>query len=82
MVLIGGFILLVLLINLPPVQDWFTKKLEQQLRETIGTRIEIGAVRLNLLADVVIEDLYLEDPNQEVVWASQRIKIYVALLAL
>ena len=82
LLLFGLLLLLLVTLNIPFVQDWLTQKVERQLSQKLGTRLEIGAIRFNLFADLVIDQFYLADPNNQLVWSSDRLEVDIALLPL
>lgn|GEM_PF-278501 len=59
--LISVILLLIILINLPPVQQFIAGKLVNYLSKKLGTRVELKHLRISLLNSAEIEGLYIED---------------------
>jgi hypothetical protein len=52
-----------LALTLPAVQQRLTEKAESFLREKLGTRVEVGSIRVRFPYDVSLENFLLEDEN-------------------
>ena len=79
------FLLLFLAISLlylPPLQNWITGKVEQLLTEKLSTKVEVGAIHLNFVAQMVVRNLYVEDQQQDTLWSSESIHLRIPVYPL
>ncbi|RYZ46662.1 MAG: hypothetical protein EOP49_22970, partial [Sphingobacteriales bacterium] len=58
-------ILVVILINLTPVQNYFAQKAVNYLGEKLGTKVSLKHIRIDLLNSATLEGLYVEDKNKD-----------------
>lgn len=63
--LTGFIILLVILVNLTPVQNFLAQKAVSYLSGKLGTRVSLKHVRINLLNSATLEGLYIADQHQD-----------------
>lgn len=59
------FIILVLILSIPPVQTYLGKKVTQRINDTYGTHIFINKVALQLNGDVELKGIFIEDYKQD-----------------
>lgn len=64
-VIIGLIILLVVLINIPAVQNYAAQKATQILSDKLKTKVSIKNLHVDLLNKLVLEELYIQDKNQD-----------------
>jgi hypothetical protein len=58
-------IVLVVLVNLTPVQNFVAQKAVNYLSEKLGTKVSLKHVRIDLLNAATLEGLYIEDRNKD-----------------
>lgn len=63
--LVSIIILLVILINLTPVQNFVAQKAVDYLSEKLDTKVSLKHVRIDLLNSATLEGLYIEDKNKD-----------------
>jgi hypothetical protein len=63
--LAGLIILLLVLVNLTPVQNFLARKATEILADKLKTTVGIKNVRIDFLNHVLIEGLYIEDKNHD-----------------
>lgn len=63
--LVSIIILLVILINLTPVQNFVAQKAVDYLAEKLDTKVSLKHVRIDLLNAATLEGLYIEDKNKD-----------------
>lgn len=63
--LIGLVLLIVLLINLTPVQNYITGVATKKLSQQLETKVEIKHIRLDLLNELHIQGVYIEDQQND-----------------
>lgn len=77
------FILLVfILIQLPPVQNFARKKVVSFLEKKLDTRVEIGKIYIGLPNDVILSDIYLEDRAKDTLLSGGEINVEISLFKL
>lgn len=59
------FIILVLILSIPPVQTFLGKKVTKRINDDFGTHIYIDRVGLQFNGDVKIKGIYIEDFKQD-----------------
>ncbi|MFT5998725.1 MAG: hypothetical protein ACI81P_001179, partial [Neolewinella sp.] len=59
--LIFFFVILVLLLQLPVVQNWLAKQVTASLEQTLETRVSVDNVHISWLDEMTIEGLFIED---------------------
>lgn len=59
--LIFFFIILVLLLQLPVVQNWLVKQVTFSMEQTLETRVSVDNVHISWLDEMTIEGLFIED---------------------
>jgi hypothetical protein len=73
--ILGIFILLLILIQTPPVQNFLRGKAQTWLRNKLKTRVDIGKVYIGFPKKVVLEGIYLEDLQKDTLFYGGRIKV-------
>ncbi|HRP56019.1 hypothetical protein, partial [Agriterribacter sp.] len=76
------FLLLVGLILLPPVQQFITGKATGYLEKKLGTRVSVGRLYIGLPKNIVLENVYLEDKQQDTLLYGGNIKVDVSMVDL
>ncbi len=67
------FIILVLILSIPPVQTALGKYVTNRLNEDFGTNINIGKVGLQFNGDVELKEIYIEDYKKDTLIAIQEL---------
>jgi translocation and assembly module TamB len=80
--LVISLLLIVLLIQTPPVQNFARKKVQAFLQKKLDTKVEIGKIYIRLPSSVLIERVYLEDKSKDTLLYGGRIKANIELFAL
>lgn len=84
--IIGSIIFLVLLvvilIQVPAVQNYAKDKAVTFLQNKIHTKVEIGHISLGLPKLLVLEDVYFEDQKKDTLIAGDKLKVDITLLKL
>jgi hypothetical protein len=76
------FLLLVGLILLPPVQQFITSKTTGYLEKKLGARVSVGRLYIGLPKNVVLENVYLGDKQQDTLLYGGNIKVDVSIIDL
>jgi hypothetical protein len=56
-------VFLLLLIHLPPVQQWGINKITKSIREKLDTRVSIGSFTLSPISDLTLRNIYIGSPG-------------------
>lgn len=80
--IVALLLLIVVLVQTPPVQNFARKKVQAWLQHKLGTRIEIGRLRIGFPSSVVLEKIYVEDKTKDTLLYGGRIKANINLFKL
>lgn len=75
LVLLCLIILIVILVQLPPVQNFIKGKAQQWLAKKLDTKVEIGRLYIGFPDKVTLEKVYLEDRNKDTLLYSGELKV-------
>ncbi len=75
-------LLVVILIQVPAVQNFAKNKAVTFLQNKIGTKVEIGHLSLGLPKLIVLEDVYFEDQKRDTLIAGDKLKVDISLFKL
>ena len=76
------FIVVVLLIQTPPVQNFARKKLVTFLENKLQTEVAIGKIKIGIPNKVVLQDVYVEDKQKDTLLSGGRISIDINMFKL
>ncbi len=79
---IGLFLLIVLLIQVPVIQNKIKDKAVSYLEEKIKTRVAIGRIEIGLPKKVILEHFYFEDQQKDTLLSGQKLAVDISLLKL
>ena len=78
-----AFIVLVfILIQTPPVQNFARKKVQAYLEKKLDTKVSIGKLYIGLPDIVSLQDVYIEDKSKDTLLAGKRLKVNIDLFRL
>src|SRR3954468_4886120 len=75
--LLGFILLLWLLIQTSPVQNYIVGKLTKHLSEELKTEVWIGHVNLSLFDKVNLEDVLIKDQNKDTLLSAGAVKVRI-----
>jgi hypothetical protein len=75
-------LLIVILIQVPAVQNFAKDKAVTFLQNKIHTKVQIGHISLGLPKLLVLEDVYFEDQKKDTLIAGDKLKVDITLLKL
>ncbi|MBB3968612.1 translocation/assembly module TamB domain-containing protein [Mucilaginibacter phyllosphaerae] len=75
-------LLVVILIQVPAVQNFAKDKAVTFLQNKIHTKVEIGHISLGLPKLLVLEDVYFEDQKKDTLIAGDKLKVDITLMKL
>ncbi|MET3979144.1 hypothetical protein ABIB62_001731 [Mucilaginibacter sp. UYP25] len=75
-------LLVVILIQVPAVQNFAKDKAVTFLQNKIHTKVEIGHISLGLPKMLVLEDVYFEDQKKDTLIAGDKLKVDISMLKL
>ena len=76
------FLLVVIALQIPFVQNFAKDKAVAYLEEKIHTRVEIGRIEIGLPKKVILEDFYFEDQKADTLLAGKKLAVDVSLFDL
>ncbi len=79
---IGLFLLIVLLLQVPLVQNFVKDKAVAYLEEKIGTEVRLDRITIGLPKKVILEDFYFEDQKQDTLLSGKRLSVNISLIKL
>lgn len=80
--IIGLFLLIVILLQLPPVQDFARGKLVTFLEEKIKTPVKITKIELSLPKKLVLRGVYFESREKDTLLAGDKLAVDISLFKL
>jgi uncharacterized protein involved in outer membrane biogenesis len=75
-------LLLVILIQVPAVQNFVKDKAVSFIQGKIHTPVKIGHISLGLPKLIVLEDVYFEDQHKDTLIAGEKLKVDISLFKL
>lgn len=75
-------LLIIILIQIPPVQNFARKKVVSYLEAKLDTKVEIGRIYIGLPRDVILSDIYIEDRQKDTLFSGGEISVDISLLKL
>ncbi len=64
------------------MQNFLARQGENYLQNTLGTEVKIGGFTTDWRNALVLKDVYVEDPQQDTLWYSERLGVDMAILSL
>ncbi|MBR6893726.1 MAG: translocation/assembly module TamB domain-containing protein [Bacteroidaceae bacterium] len=84
--MIGGILILylclIILVNIPSIQQTIGGWVADILSEQIGTEVRIGKVKLGLLNRLILDDVYIADQSKKKLISIDRTSVKIDLVAL
>jgi translocation and assembly module TamB len=77
-----SLLLIAVLVQTPPVQNFARKKVQAWLQHKLGTRLEIGRLRIGFPTSVVLDNVYIEDKTKDTLLYGGRIKANLNMFKL
>lgn len=75
LVLLGVLILVVLLIQTAPVQNFLRGKAQNYLQKKLNTKVEIGKIYISFPKNILLERIYVEDRQKDTLLYSGELKV-------
>lgn len=80
--IIGLFLLIVLLLQVPYIQNIVKDKAVSYLEKKIGTEVQIGKIEIGLPKKVILTDIYFESQQHDTLLAGQKLAVDISLFKL
>lgn len=80
--IIGLFLLLVVALHIPAVQNFAKNKAVTYLEGKIHTKVEIGRIEIGLPKKIILEDVYFEDQQKDTLLAGKKLAVDISLFEL
>jgi len=75
-------LLVVILIQVPAVQNFAKNKAVNYLQNKIHTKVQIGHISIGLPKMIVLEDVYFEDQKKDTLIAGKKLEVDISMLKL
>ncbi|WP_276483792.1 translocation/assembly module TamB domain-containing protein [Paraflavitalea pollutisoli] len=82
LIILGILILIILLIQTPPVQNFIRGKAVTWLQKKLDTKIEVGKIYIGFPKKIVLEGIYIEDKQKDTLFYGGKMKFDVNLWRL
>jgi TamB, inner membrane protein subunit of TAM complex len=82
LVLLGIILLILVLIQTGPVQNWGRAKMEAYLENKLHTRVRIGNLYIGFPSRIIIKNIYVEDLHKDTLISGGRIDIDISMIRL
>ncbi len=82
LIIIGIFLVLVLLLQIPKVQYYVKEKAVAYLENKIKTKVKIDKVEIGLPKFIILEGVYFEDQSKSILLSAKKIKVDISLFEL
>ena len=80
--ILAFFIVIILLIQAPPVQNFARKKIVAFLENKLKTRVEIGKINIGIPNKILLENIYIEDRQKDTLLSGERISADINMFKL
>src|SRR5687767_9994937 len=80
--ILAFFILVIILIQTPPVQNFARKKIQSFLSNKLQTKVEIGHLYVGLPKKIILENVYIEDRQHDTLLSGGKLKVDISLFKL
>jgi len=80
--IVASLLLIAVLVQTPPVQNFARKKVQAWLQHKLGTRFEIGHLHIGFPSSVVLDNVYVEDKTKDTLLYGGRIKASLHIFKL
>src|SRR6185295_14414875 len=82
LVILGILILILVLIQTSPVQNYGRGKIEAYLENKLHTKVRIGNLYINFPSRIILKNIYLEDRSKDTLVSGGLIEVDVSMLRL
>ncbi|WP_308992319.1 translocation/assembly module TamB domain-containing protein [Mariniflexile litorale] len=82
LIIVALFLLIVLALQIPSVQNFVKDKAVVYLEKKIKTKVEIGSIEIGLPKKIVLRDFYFEDQAKDTLLAGKSLKVDISLFQL
>lgn len=82
LILLLFIILLFILVQLPPVQNFVRKKAQTWLQNKLHTNVQIGSLFIGIPRKIELGDVYIEDQKHDTLLAGGRLSVKLDMLKL
>lgn len=80
--LIGLFLLIVIALQIPAVQNFAKNKAVSFLEDKIKTKVEIGKIEIGFPKKIILENVFFEDQQQDTLLYGKKLKLDISLFKL
>lgn len=80
--ILSFFIIIILLVQAPPVQNFARKKMVAFLENKLHTKVAIGKINIGIPNKVLLENVYVEDQQRDTLLSGGRISVNLNMFKL
>lgn len=80
--LAGAYLLLIVLVQLPPIQGFLGSQVSDALAKKLGTKVEVGSVNLGFLNRIIIDDVMMYDQRGDSMLYASRLSVKIDYMPL
>src|SRR5664279_4618457 len=82
LVILGIILLILVLIQTGPVQNYGRGKIEAGLERKLHTRVRIGNLYIGFPSKIILQNIYLEDLSKDTLIAGRKIELDISMFRL
>ncbi|WP_153796147.1 translocation/assembly module TamB domain-containing protein [Foetidibacter luteolus] len=75
-------VLVIILIQVPAVQNFARKKIVSYLQGKLHTKVEIAKLTINFPRQLIVQGIYLEDQHKDTLLAAKKVQVDIEMLKL
>src|SRR5580765_5136853 len=82
LVILGVIVLILVLIQTGPVQNYGRGKIEAYLENKLHTKVRIGNLYIDFPSRIILKNIYLEDRSRDTLISGGKIEVDISMLRL
>src|SRR5450432_2495282 len=82
LVILGILLLIIVLIQTGPVQNYGRHKMEAFLENKLHTKVRIGNLNIGFPSRIILKNIYLEDRRRDTLIAGGKIEVDISMMRL
>ena len=82
LVILGIIVLILVLVQTGPVQEYGRRKIEAYLENKLHTRVRIGQLYIGFPSRIILKNIYLEDHARDTLIAAGKIEVDISMFRL
>src|SRR5450755_3495790 len=82
LVILGILLLIIVLVQTGPVQNYGRRKIEAYLENKLHTKVRIGNLYISFTTRIILKNIYLEDQRKDTLISGGRIEVDISMFRL